>query len=75
MASLLSQKRSTGSRILETTLNSVMNFFIQITYFAASDAAIYSDYIVESITVSCFKLFQLTTPPFKEKTNPDCDLE
>ncbi|KAK8621659.1 hypothetical protein V6N13_081092 [Hibiscus sabdariffa] len=35
----------------------------------------YSASIVESATVSCFELFQLTTPPFRRKTNPDCDRE
>ena len=61
--------------MLGTTPNPVMKFLIQTASFAASLAVIYSDSIVESATVSCFELFQLTTPPFKTKTNPDCDLE
>src|SRR3954471_12783033 len=45
------------------------------TSFAASDATIYSASVVESATVSCFELFQLTAPPFRQNKLPDCDLE
>ena len=39
------------------TPSSVMNFFIQITSLAASEAAMYSDSVVESAIVSCLELF------------------
>jgi hypothetical protein len=29
--------------------------------------------VVESVTVSCLELFQLTAPPFIVNTKPDCD--
>jgi hypothetical protein len=50
-----------------------MNFLIQISYFAASNAAMYSASIVESATVSCLELFQLTAPPFRQNTQIDSD--
>ena len=52
--------------MLGTTPSSVMNFLIQTASLAASDAAIYSAFVVESATVLCFELFQLTAPPFKK---------
>ena len=61
--------------MLGTTPNSVMNFLNQTASLAASDAAIYSASIVESATVLCLELFQLTALPFKVNTNPDCDLK
>ena len=61
--------------MLGTTPKLVTNFFIQTTSFAASDVAIYSDSVVELGMVSYFELFQLKTPPFKQNTNPNCDLE
>ena len=61
--------------MLRTTPNPVMKFLIQTASFTASLAAIYSDSVVESATISYFELFQLTAPPFKTKANPDCDLE
>ena len=73
MAPLLSQYKSTESDILGTIPNLVMNFLIQTASLAASEAAIYSASVVESVTVSCFKLLYLTTPPFKQNTYPDCD--
>src|SRR5688572_10652813 len=39
-------------------------FLIQTPSFAASEAAMYSASVVESATVSCLELFQLTAPPF-----------
>ena len=60
---------------LGTIPRSEMNFLIQTASFAALDAAIYSASVVESATVSCFELFQLTAPPFKQNTYPDCDLK
>ena len=49
-------------------VKSLMNFLIQITSFAALEAAIYSASVVESATVSCFELFKLTAPPFQQNT-------
>ncbi|MGI4673382.1 hypothetical protein ACR2XN_28360, partial [Klebsiella pneumoniae] len=63
------------SAIDGTTPSSVMKFRIQTASLAASQAAIYSASIVESATVSCFELFQLTAPPLRQNTNPDWDIE
>ncbi|KAK8556311.1 hypothetical protein V6N12_002719 [Hibiscus sabdariffa] len=63
------------SDMLGTTPSSVTNFLIQTASFAASLAAMYLASVVESATVSCFELFPLTAPPFRRKTNPDCDRE
>jgi hypothetical protein len=49
------------------------NFLIQTPSFAQLEAAMYSASIVESVTVSCLEIFQLTTPPFIVNTKPDCD--
>lgn len=57
MAPLLSQKRPTGLDALGTTPNSETKFLIQTTSFAASEAAIYFSFRVESATVSCLELF------------------
>ena len=73
MAPLLSQYKSTGSDILGTIPNPVMNFLIQIASLAASEVAMYSASVVESSTVSYLELFQLTIPSFKKNTYPDCD--
>jgi hypothetical protein len=43
--------------MLETTPTLVMNFFIQKTFFAASDVEMYFASIVEFDVVSCLKLF------------------
>ncbi|EFH51116.1 predicted protein, partial [Arabidopsis lyrata subsp. lyrata] len=59
-----------GPEILGTTPSSVMNFLIQTASLAASEAAIYSASVVESATVLCLELFQLTAPPLRQKTNP-----
>ena len=56
MAPLLSQYKPTGSDILGTTPNPVMNFLIQTAYFATSKAAMYSASVVESATMSCLEL-------------------
>ena len=50
-----------------------MNFLIQTNSFAASDAVMYSASVVESATVLCFELFQLTAPPFKQNAYLDYD--
>ncbi|KAL4339884.1 hypothetical protein GQ457_08G026640 [Hibiscus cannabinus] len=63
------------SDMLGTTPNSDMNFFIQTASFAASLAAIYPASVVELTIVSCFELFQLTAPPLRQNTKPDCDRE
>ena len=73
MAPLLSQYKSTGSDILGIIPNPVMNFLIQTASLAASEVAMYSASIVESATLFYFELLQLTVPPFKQKTYPDCD--
>ena len=71
MAPLLSQYKSTGFDILGIIPNPVMNFLIQKASLAASEAAMYSASIVESVTVSYLELLQLTAPPFKQNTYPD----
>ena len=53
---------------LGTTPSSLTNFFIQTASLAASEAAMYSDSVVESAVVSCLELFQLTAPPFNVNT-------
>src|SRR5688572_20935749 len=63
-----------AGRIREHT-SSMRKFLIQTPSFAASEAAMYSVSVVESATVSCLELFQLTAPPFSMNTNPDCDFE
>ena len=50
-----------------------MNFLIQTTSLAASEAAMYSASIVESATVSYLELLQLIAPPFKQNIYPDCN--
>ena len=75
IAPLLSQNRSTGFEILGTTPSPVMNFLIQTTSLVAYDAAIYSASVVESATLSCFELFQLIAPPFKQNTKHNCDMK
>ena len=75
MAPSLSQKSSIGFRMLGTTPSLVMNFLIQTASFTASEAAIFSDTVVESGTVSCLELFLLIAPPFKQNTKPDWDQE
>ena len=68
MAPLLSQYKRIESIMLGTTPSSKMNFLIQSASLAGSEAAMYSDSIVESAIVSYSKLFQLTVPPFKVNT-------
>ena len=46
-----------------TTPSSIMNFLIQTAYLAASDAAMYSASVVESIVTLYLELFQLLAPP------------
>src|SRR5664279_976588 len=69
----LSQYTSNGLDKLGTTPRSIRNFLIHTPSFAASEAAMYSASVVESATVSCLELFQLTAPPFKVNTYPDCE--
>ena len=47
IAPLLSQYKVMGSAMVGTTPSSVMNFLIHTASFAASDAAIYSDTVVD----------------------------
>lgn len=44
--------------------SSLINFLIQTASLAALLVAIYSSSVVQSLNVSCFKLFELKTPPF-----------
>ncbi|KAJ0796430.1 hypothetical protein HanRHA438_Chr04g0176191 [Helianthus annuus] len=64
-----------GFMILGTTSRSVMNFFIQAASFAASDATMYSDSVVESATTLCLELFHETAPPLRVNTKPVCERE
>ena len=68
----LSQKISIGSFMVGTTPRSPTKFFFHIASFDALLNAIYSDSHVELATVSCLELFQVTVPPFRVKTQPDC---
>ena len=61
--------------MLGTTPNSVTNFFVQTASFVASNAAIYSDSVVDLATVSYVELFHLIASPFKQNTNPNYDVE
>ena len=54
--------------MLGTTSSLVMNFFIQTASLAASEAAMYSNSVVESAVVSYLELFELTAPPFNVNT-------
>ncbi|MFS7898947.1 hypothetical protein Hanom_Chr00s036088g01772331 [Helianthus anomalus] len=54
--------------MLGITSRSAMNFFIQTASLAASEAAIYSDSVVDWATTLCLELFQVIAPPFKVKT-------
>ncbi|KAM7519071.1 hypothetical protein LguiB_018033 [Lonicera macranthoides] len=57
------------------TPSSVINFFIHTASFAASEATTYSASVVESATVACLELFQLTAQPLRQNTKSDCDLK
>ena len=70
----LSQKISTRSTMLITP-RLMMNFLNRTTSFTTSLAIIYSDYVVESVMVSCLELLQVIAPPFIKNTNLDCDRE
>nr|KAJ0189736.1 hypothetical protein LSAT_V11C800408040 [Lactuca sativa] len=61
---ILEDMREEG-RKFGTTPRSPMKFFNHIASFDASLAAMYSDSHVESTTVSCLELFQVTAPPFR----------
>ena len=69
MAPLLSQYKSTGSDILGTIPNPVINFLIQTASLASSGAAMYSASVIESAMVSYFEFFQLIASPFKKTHN------
>jgi hypothetical protein len=58
-----------------TTPKLETKFLIQTTSFATLEAAIYSAFVVESATISCLELFQLTAPLLRQNTKLDCDLE
>ena len=55
------------------TPSSTMNFLNQKPSFAASKAAAYSAFVVESAMIGCLKLFQLTAPLLQTNTYPDVD--
>jgi hypothetical protein len=60
--------------VLETlgnTPTSERNFLIQTPSFVASEAAMYSAFVVESATVSYLELFLLAAPPFIVNMYPD----
>ena len=46
-----------------TTPPSLMNFLFQAASFASSEAAIYSDSVVDYATILYLELFQETAPP------------
>jgi len=48
---LLSQYRTNRSTMLGTTPSFIMNFVIQIAFFAASDAEMYSASVVDQIAL------------------------
>ena len=48
---------------------SMINFLYQNASFVASNAAMYSASMVESVITVCLKLFQLTTPPLYKNTS------
>src|SRR5664279_1024492 len=75
IAPVLSQYMSNGLDAPGTTPTSIRKFLIQMPSFAASEAAIYPASVVESATVSCLELFQLTAPSFNVNTYPDCERE
>ena len=56
-----------GSVQLGKTPSSITNFFIHNASFDASQAAIYSDSIVDWATTDCLPLLQLIAPPFNMK--------
>ena len=68
MDPLLSQYRGIGSTMVGTNPNSEVNFLIQTTSLAASEAAMYFASIVESTVVSYLELFQLLDSPFNVNT-------
>src|SRR4051794_26206261 len=52
------------------TPSSMTKLFSQCASFDASQAAIYSDSIVDWATTDCLPLLQLITPPFNINTTP-----
>ena len=56
------------------TFNSTTNFLNQNASLAASEMAIYSTSIVESMMIGCLKLFQLIKPSLYKNTQPNVDL-
>src|ERR1041385_778340 len=75
MAPVLSQKIPTGSVQLGKTPSSITNFFSHSASCDASQAAIYSDSIVDWATTDCLPLLQLIAPLFNKKTYPVWDFE
>ena len=50
-----------------------INFLNQKSSFVASEAAIYSTFVVESAMMDCLELFQLTALLLQTNTYPDVD--
>lgn len=61
--------------MLGTTPRPLMNFFNHITSYTTSLVAIYSDYLVKSVTASCLELLHVTSPLFSKNVNPDRERE
>jgi hypothetical protein len=61
-------------QVLGTTPSSVTNFLIHTPSLAASETAMYSASVVESVVVFCLELFQLIAPSLSINTNSDYDL-
>ncbi|GKD83488.1 hypothetical protein Tco_1350327 [Tanacetum coccineum] len=64
----LSQYIFKGSFIVGTIPSPEINFLIQTASMAASEAAMYSDYVADIAVVLFLELFQSTAPPFRTKT-------
>ena len=59
--------------MFETTSRSVYNFLSQTNSLAASQAAMYSAFMVEYAMLDCLTLLQTTAAPPRMNTEPDVD--
>ena len=71
MASLLSHYSAMASDGI--TSSSATNFLNQKASLVASEVAMYSTSMVESIMIDYLELFQLTAPSLHKKIHPDID--
>ena len=71
MDPLLSQYSSMASDVI--TLSFATNFLNQKPFFAASEAATYLAFVVESAMMDCLEFFQLTESPLQTNTYSDVD--